>query len=140
MRLLIAASLAMIITAAATAADPDQNTGDPDRGRVVFLDRELGHCLLCHQAVQVDAPFQGNIGPDLSSVGSRLPATVIRERIADPTAMNPETVMPAYARTDNLIDVDKRYRGKPILDAQQLADLVAFVVSLKQPLAEHNDL
>lgn len=139
MRLLIAASLAMIITVGAKAADPDQSTGDPDRGRVVFLDRELGHCLLCHQAEQLDAAFQGNIGPDLSSVGDRLPIATIRERIADPTTMNPETVMPAYARTDNLLDVDKRYRGKPILDHRQLEDLVAFVASLKHRSDKPND-
>jgi len=139
MRLLISSSLIIIAGIAASAAEPDHTAGDPDRGREVFLDRDLGHCLLCHQVAQLDAPFQGNIGPDLSSVGDRLPAATIRERIADPTTLNPETVMPAYARTDNLIDVDERYLGKPILDARQLEDLVAFVASLKQFSENQND-
>ena len=139
MRLLIAGSLVIIAGIAATAAEPDQIAGDPDQGREVFLDRELGHCLLCHQVAQLDAPFQGNIGPELSGVGNRLTANAIRERIADPITMNPETVMPAYARTESLIDVAEQYRGKPILDARQLEDLVAFVASLKQATETQSD-
>ena len=139
MKLLISGSLVIIASIMATAAEPDQIAGDPDRGREVFLDRELGHCLLCHQVAQLDAPFQGNIGPDLSSVGERLSAAIIRKRIADPTTMNPETVMPANTRTDNLLDVDERYQGKPILDPRQLEDLVAFVASLKQTSGKQND-
>ena len=139
MRLLIAGSLVIIAGIAATAAEPDRIVGDPGRGREVFLDRELGHCLLCHQVAQLDAPFQGNIGPELSGVGNRLTANAIRERIADPITMNPETVMPAYARTESLIDVAEQYRGKPILDARQLEDLVAFVASLKQATETQSD-
>ena len=139
MKLLIWGSLAIIANVTASAVEPDRPSGDPDRGREVFLDRELGHCLLCHQVAQLDAPFQGNIGPDLSGVGDRLPASTIRERIADPTTLNPETVMPAYARTDNLVDVDERYLGQPILDARQLDDLVVFVASLKQPARSQDD-
>jgi sulfur-oxidizing protein SoxX len=139
MKLPISSSLAIIAGITASAAAPGPAAGDPDRGREVFLDRELGHCLLCHQVAQLDAPFQGNIGPDLSNVGDRLPASVIRERIADPTALNPETVMPAYARTDSLIDVDERYQGRPILDAHQFEDLVAFVTSLKKAPGKQDD-
>jgi sulfur-oxidizing protein SoxX len=121
------------------ATGDERSTGDADRGREVFLDRELGHCLLCHQVNQLDARFQGNIGPDLSGVGDRLPIDVIRERIADPTRMNPETVMPAYTRTDNLTNVDPRYLGKPILDERQFEDLVAFVASLTQAPGDQTD-
>ena len=77
--------------------------GDPIRGKAVFLDRELGHCVLCHQVSSLDVPFQGNIGPDLSNVGARLSREVLLEKVVDPTISNPETTMPAYHRTSDLL-------------------------------------
>ena len=38
----------------------------------------------------------------LAGVGGRLDAAHIRGRIADPTRHDPDTVMPAYFRTENL--------------------------------------
>lgn len=107
--------------------------GDAQRGREVFLDRDAGHCLLCHQVGQLSDSFQGNLGPDLSDVGRRLSADQLRERIIDPTRMNPETVMPAYYRTSELRQVGSDYVGKPILDAQQVEDVVAFLSTLQRP-------
>ena len=107
------------------------SAGDPEAGRAVLVDRDLGHCLLCHQISQVDEPFQGDIGPPLSHVGDRLDAATLRARIADPTRLNPETVMPAYGRTEGLTQVASEYLHKPILDEQQLDDLVAFLLTLK---------
>jgi sulfur-oxidizing protein SoxX len=106
--------------------------GDAQRGREVFLDRDAGHCLLCHQVEQLDASFQGNLGPNLSDIGNRLNTAELRERIVDPTRMNPETVMPAYYRTSNLRQVGTAYLGKPILTAQQVEDVVTFLSTLKR--------
>lgn len=105
-------------------------TGDAEQGRAIFLDRERGHCLLCHQVVQLDAGFQGNIGPPLSNVGGRLSSAQIRARVIDPTQLNPDTVMPAYYRTEGLRQVGQAYQQKPILDAQEVEHVVAFVSSL----------
>ena len=104
--------------------------GDAQQGRDIFLDRERGHCLLCHQVSQLKAGFQGTIGPPLSNVGRRLSAAQIRARIIDPTRLNPETVMPAYYRTEGLNQVSQTYRDKPILNAQEVEHVVAFVASL----------
>jgi len=114
------------------AAPLTEVPGDAQRGRDVFLDRDAGHCLLCHQVEQLDAPFQGNLGPDLSDIGNRLSTAELRERIVDPTRMNPETVMPAYYRTRDLRQVGTAYLGKPILNAQQVEDVVTFVSTLKR--------
>lgn len=100
-------------------------------GQAIFLDRERGHCLLCHQARQIDEPFQGTIGTDLSDVGSRLNAEQLRARIADPTLLNPDTVMPAYHRTRDLQQVANEYQNLPILTTHELDSLVIFVQSLK---------
>ena len=115
------------------AAPPTEIAGYAQRGRDVFLDRDAGHCLLCHQVEQLDEPFQGNLGPDLSDIGSRLSTAELRERIVDPTRINPQTVMPAYYRTSDLRQVGTEYIGKPILNARQVEDVVAFISTLKRP-------
>ena len=105
--------------------------GDAGNGRAVLLDRERGHCLLCHRVAQLDAEFQGSIGPPLSAVGSRLSAAEIRARVVDPTRINPDTIMPAYHRTEGLRQVADAFRGRPILTAQEIEDVVAFMRTLR---------
>ncbi len=111
------------------------NSADTDRlrdGKAIFLDRDRGHCLLCHQVKQINEPFQGTIGTDLSDVGSRLNADQLRARIVDPTLVNPDTVMPAYHRTRDLRQVAEEYINLPILTTDEVDNLVIFVQSLVQ--------
>jgi sulfur-oxidizing protein SoxX len=134
-RLLLVLALVASAKAPGLAMDPlTGQPGDPQRGREVLLDRDRGHCLLCHEIAQLDEGFQGNIGPPLSDVGRRLDAALLRERLVDPTRLNPDTVMPAYYRIDGLRQVADEYAGKPILDAQEVEDVVAFLQTLVQPL------
>ncbi len=100
-------------------------------GRQVFEDRNAGHCLLCHRVAQSDAPFQGDIGPELSSVGARLTAEQIRFRIVDASKLNPNTIMPPYYRRDNLNQVAVKYQNEPALTAAQIEHLVIYLSSLK---------
>lgn len=106
-------------------------TGDIGEGVSVFVNREEGHCVLCHQVESVDAPFQGNLGPDLSAVGSRLTPAQIRLRIVDASRLNPATVMPPYYRTSNLSQLTDDLRGKPVLTAGEVEQLVYFLSSLQ---------
>lgn len=101
--------------------------GDARRGRAVFLDRQGGHCLLCHQLSAIDDDFQGTIGPSLDGVASRLSDGQLRYRIVDPTRLNPITAMPAYHRLEGFSDVAPAYRGQPVLNAQQVEDLIAYL-------------
>lgn len=101
--------------------------GDAERGRAIFVSREEGHCVLCHQVEGLDAEFQGNVGPALTGVGSRLSAGQIRYRIIDAQRIWPDTVMPAYYRTHGLRQVEHGYEGAPALSAGQIEDLVAFL-------------
>ena len=73
----------------------------------------------------------GDLAPDLSGVGARLSAAQIRLRIVDPGRVNPATIMPAYFKTEGLRRVAPAFRGKTILTAQQIEDVVAFLVTLK---------
>lgn len=104
--------------------------GDAARGRDVIAGRE-GNCLLCHSVRETGERFMGNVAPPLSGVGARFSAGQIRLRIVDPTRVKRDAVMPAYYRVDGLNDVALPYRGKPILTAQQVEDVVAFLVTLR---------
>ena len=105
--------------------------GDPQRGAAVAVDRRLGNCLACHQ-IPVDEPFQGEVGPSLAGIGSRLEPGQIRLRVADASRLWPETLMPPYYRVEGLTDVAEAYRGRPALSAQQIEDVVAFLSTLRE--------
>lgn len=114
------------IPAALTAAAPD-----PDRGRRIVVDRFVGTCLLCHSGPFPEERFQGTIGPDLTGIGSRLTPAQIRLRVVDPRRLLPETIMPAYHVTAGRNRVAGPWRDRPILDAGQVEDVVAFLASLR---------
>jgi sulfur-oxidizing protein SoxX len=104
-------------------------SGDPARGRVLFVSREGGHCVLCH-AVPGIAPA-GNVGPSLAHVGSRLTPGQIRLRIVDITRVNPDAAMPVFHRTEGTARVAGEYAGKPVLDGREDEDLVAWLSTLR---------
>lgn len=104
-------------------------TGDPARGREIFVSREGGHCVLCHSVPGVAAA--GNLGPPLAGVGSRLTPGQIRLRVVDITKVNPDAAMPAFHRLEGTQRVASSYAGRPALDAQQVEDLVAWLATLR---------
>ena len=106
-------------------------SGDPVSGRKIVLDRHVGLCLLCHSGPFPEERFQGNLAPSLAGVGARLSEGQIRLRIVDASRVNPQTIMPPYFRTERLERVAPAYRGKTVLTAQQIEDVVAFLVTLK---------
>lgn len=106
--------------------------GDVRRGMTVAANTEMGNCIICHQIPLPDVPAGafGSVGPSLAGVGSRLDEGQLRLRIVDSSAINPATVMPPYHRTEGLERVADRFAGQPILSAQQVEDLVAFLQTL----------
>ncbi|HWH38759.1 MAG TPA: sulfur oxidation c-type cytochrome SoxX [Usitatibacter sp.] len=104
-------------------------SGDPGRGREVFLTRDEGRCVLCHAAPGVE--LAGNVGPSLAGVGSRLTPAQMRLRIADITRVYPDSVMPTFHRTEGMVRVAPQFRDKPALTGQQVEDLVAWLSTLK---------
>jgi len=104
--------------------------GDAARGRQIVAGRD-GNCLLCHSIPETGERHMGNVAPPLSRVGARFGAGQLRLRIADPTRVNPEAAMPSYYRVQGLDSVAAPFRGKTILTAQQLEDVVAYLMTLK---------
>ena len=106
-------------------------TGDAARGRNIVANRQVGLCLLCHSGPLPEERFQGNLAPSLAGAGSRWSEGQLRLRLADSRRLNPDTIMPAYLRTEGLTQVAKNLQGKPLLTAQQIEDVVAFLMTLK---------
>lgn len=105
--------------------------GDAARGRAIVADRQTGLCLLCHTAPIPEERFQGNLAPDLAGTGRRWNAAQLRLRLVDPQTLNPQTIMPSYHRQQGLTRVGNNWQGKPILDAQQIEDVLAWLLTLK---------
>jgi sulfur-oxidizing protein SoxX len=87
--------------------------------------------VLCHAGPFGDARFQGNIGPNLSGTGARWSEGQLRLRIVDASRINPDTIMPPYYRITDLNRVAPEFRGKPVLTAEQIEDVVAYLTTLR---------
>ena len=140
--LLWGAACAFLITACATSPLPYRVHGDAideplttqpgsaERGREVVIGHDA-NCLLCHSIPETGQRFMGNVAPPLSGVAMRLTPAQIRLRVVDPTRVKPDVAMPAYYRTYGLDRVMEQYRGKPVLTAQQIEDVVAYLSTLR---------
>lgn len=133
--MLIAALALVAADAAGDDSIPDSLTGakgDAVRGRAIVIDRRVGLCLLCHSGPFPEERFQGDLAPALNGVGRRLSEGQLRLRIADSARINPATIMPAYFRTRELTRVAPAFEGKPVLSAEQIEDVVAFLKTLNE--------
>lgn len=107
------------------------NQGDAARGRAIVTNRAVGLCMLCHSGFP-EVRFQGDLAPSLQGAGNRSSAGQLRLRIVDASRLNPDTIMPPYYRVDGLTRVAPNFRDKPVLTAEQIEDVVAFLVTLKE--------
>ena len=105
--------------------------GDPKRGQEIVMDRTQGGCLSCHSFPIANIQDPGNVGPPLAGAGSRLNPGQLRLRVVDLKALDPSTIMPSFYRTHDLHDVETKFDGKPMLEAQQIEDVVAYLETLK---------
>ena len=105
--------------------------GDAARGRAIVADRQKGLCVLCHSGPFPELRFMGNLAPGLEGAGARWNEAQLRLRIADPSLLAPDTIMPAYHRAEGLQRVGAAHRGKPILTAREVEDVVAFLATLR---------
>jgi sulfur-oxidizing protein SoxX len=125
-----------VVVTAGVAAIPAPLTGKPGdakEGVKVVSGRRLGNCLSCHEISALRSEeFHGDIGPSLDGVAGRWDAATLRMIVVNAKmAFGPETVMPAFYRIEGLNRVRPEFAGKPILTAQQVEDVVAFLATLK---------
>jgi L-cysteine S-thiosulfotransferase len=104
--------------------------GDAARGRATVTNRQ-STCLLCHSGPFPEEKFQGNLSPDLRATGARWTEGQLRLRLVDARRANPATIMPPFYEMDGLKRVATSWRGKPILTAEQIEDVVAYLKTLR---------
>jgi sulfur-oxidizing protein SoxX len=105
--------------------------GDATRGRALVVERS-STCILCHNGPFPEQKFQGDLAPDLSGSGSRWSEGQLRLRLVDASRLNAATIMPSYYRVDGLNRVGASWRDKPIISAEQIEDIVAYLVTLRE--------
>jgi sulfur-oxidizing protein SoxX len=64
-------------------------------------------------------------------VGSRFTPAQLRLRVADISRVKPGAAMPSFHRVEGLIRVAPEYAGRPVLDGQQVEDVVAWLGTLR---------
>jgi sulfur-oxidizing protein SoxX len=144
---LLSASVAMLLLTAPVRADELVSfavvgdaiplplagaVGDASAGRAIVVNRAYT-CLLCHSGPFAEQRFQGDLAPSLTGTGSRWSEGQLRLRLVDASRLNAATIMPSYYRIDGLQRVGDAWLGKPILSAQQIEDVVAYLVTLRDP-------
>jgi sulfur-oxidizing protein SoxX len=106
--------------------------GDAARGRAIVVNRQRGLCLLCHSGPFPEERFQGDLAPDLAGAGARWTEGQLRLRLVDGRRLNPDSLMPSYYRVDDgLVRVGPAWKGRPILTAEEIEDVVAFLLTLR---------
>lgn len=128
--------LAALVLGAVVVGDgiPERLTaqpGDVQRGRSIVASRQAGLCLLCHSGPFPEERSMGNLSTNLAGAGSRWTAAQLRLRVVDARRVNPDSLMPPFHRIDGLHRVGSAWQGRPVLDAQQVEDVVAFLMTLK---------
>ena len=111
--------------------EPLTARGDATRGRALVVERS-STCILCHNGPFPEQKFQGDLAPSLEGTGSRWSEGQLRLRLVDASSLNAATIMPSYYRLDGMARVGPAWRGKPILSAEQIEDIVAYLVTLRE--------
>ena len=113
--------------------------GDPQAGVTVVTSRALGNCVACHSVGALpDVQFPGDIGPMLDGAGSRWTEAQLRGIVANAKMTFEASFMPAFYKTTGFTRPGDGYTGEaapadlpPILSAQQIEDVVAYLMTLK---------
>jgi sulfur-oxidizing protein SoxX len=106
--------------------------GDAERGRAIVIDETKGNCLMCHHIPELGKEDEkSTIGPNIDDIGTRLSEAQLRQRIVNAKVVTPDTIMPAFHVTKHFARVSPMRAGVPILTAQEVEDVVAFLKTLK---------
>ena len=107
--------------------------GDAAKGKEWFVGRKLGNCLACHKnSDATNESFHGEVGPPLDGVANRWTEAELRGIVVNSKMMFEGTIMPAFYKDAGYTLPLDTFAGKSILEAQQVEDIVAYLMTLKQ--------
>ncbi len=146
--ILAAASLTVAGSALAETVAPDDvkiedmeiavslsgQPGDAVVGRETFADRKKGNCLACHVNSDLSEQlFHGEVGPALDGVADRWTPEQLRAIVVDSKQVfGEQTIMPGFYSMNVGINVAEDHKGKTILSAQDVEDVVAYLTTLSE--------
>ncbi len=127
-------------TDGAVATSLTGGAGDPVEGRKVVGDKSVGNCVSCHSISEMsDVPFHGEVGPMLDGAGDRWSEAELRGIVSNAKMMFEGSMMPSFYKTTGYIRPGDAFTGKageeplpPLLTAQQIEDVVAYLLTLKE--------
>ena len=107
--------------------------GDAAKGKKTFANRKQGNCLACHENSDLSSlPFHGEVGPSLDGVAGRYDENQLRAILINSKAvLGDKTIMPSFYRLENGARTMKKFKGKTILNAEQIEDVLAYLQTLK---------
>ncbi|MCP4315731.1 MAG: sulfur oxidation c-type cytochrome SoxX [Hyphomicrobiales bacterium] len=107
--------------------------GDPSAGRAVFANRKQGNCLACHVNTNLsEESFHGEVGPPMDGVADRWSETELRAIVSNSKLIFEDTIMPGFYVDSGYERPLDKFAGKSILTAQQVEDVVAYLMTLKE--------
>lgn len=114
--------------------------GDPAAGLEIMVARGKGNCIACHQVTELEAyPFHGEVGPSLDGIAQRRNAEDLRGIVSNAKMTFPDSIMPAFYKTEGFVRPGDGFSGKaaegaldPLLTAQEIEDVVAFLMTLDE--------
>jgi L-cysteine S-thiosulfotransferase len=105
--------------------------GDAKKGLKTAVNRKKGNCLACHSIPNIKQADHGEIGPPLMGVAKRYKVGELRLRLVEPKRLNPNTIMPSYYKSTGFHRLQKKWKGKTIISAQDVEDILAYLTTLK---------
>ena len=107
--------------------------GDAASGRKVFMNRKLGNCLACHaNSEMIEQSFHGEVGPGLDGVAGRWNEVELRGILVNSKMMFEGTIMPAFYKSSGYERNLKKFEGKTIMSAQQVEDVLSYLLTLNE--------
>ncbi|WP_340263983.1 sulfur oxidation c-type cytochrome SoxX [Sulfitobacter pontiacus] len=125
--------MAVSFTNGAVEAALTATAGDAANGRKVFANRKQGNCLACHMnSDMAEESFHGEVGPPMDGVADRWTEAELRGIVTNSKMMFEGTIMPAFYVDSGYTRPLDEFAGKSILTAQQVEDVVAYLMTLKE--------
>ncbi|WP_340239440.1 sulfur oxidation c-type cytochrome SoxX [Sulfitobacter pontiacus] len=125
--------MAVPFTNGAVEAALTATAGDAANGRKVFANRKQGNCLACHMnSDMAEESFHGEVGPPMDGVADRWTEAELRGIVTNSKMMFEGTIMPAFYVDSGYTRPLDEFAGKSILTAQQVEDVVAYLMTLKE--------
>lgn len=107
--------------------------GDAAAGRETFANRKQGNCLACHANSEwAELGFHGEVAPPLDGAADRWSEAELRGIVSNAKMIFEGTIMPAFYIDSGYERPLGKFEGKSILTAQQVEDVVAYLMTLKE--------